>query len=153
MKLKLAKDCFELGVITQINAVKNPDSPGWLMQLEDKTGKDWMLQTAMNRPKSFVTLDALVKDAGRIGGGVHSLPVKQQALDEQALWLLFDGDKAMHDAWTEQGRQFRKAAQPPGLAAHIQRFKLEHLIERIRQGKVALDDDGDNGGGGPNLRP
>lgn len=153
MKIKLAKDSFELGVITQINAIKNPDSPGWLMQLEDKTGKQRTLQTARNQPKSFTTLDALVKDVERIGGSVSALPVKLQAEDDSVLWLLFGGDKTAMDAFAEQGRQFRQALQAPELAAQIQRFKLEHLIEGIRQGKIVLDDDGDNGGGGPSLRP
>jgi hypothetical protein len=153
MKIKLAKDYFDLGVITQINAVKNPDSPGWLMQIEDKNGKQQTLQTARNQAKSFATLDALVKDVERIGGSVSALPVKLQAEDDSVLWLLFGGDKAAMDAFAEQGRQFRQALQAPELAARIRRFQLEHLVEQLRQGKVVLDDGSDNGGGGPSLRP
>lgn len=156
MKINLAKDFFELGVIAHICAIRDPVAPGcWLMQLEDKNGKQQMLRTARNHDKRFFSLDALIKDAERIVGSIELLTIKQQSDDELALWLLCGGNKAAFDQWQAHRRRFTQAAQMPELNAHIKRFRLERLIDDLRQGKAEIDDGngGTVGGNGPGLHP
>lgn len=75
MKLKEAKDYYELGVLTGFDAVRDPMTTGWLLAISGKQGRSWTLETALGGDKSYATLDSLVTEIERITGRVSSLHV------------------------------------------------------------------------------
>ncbi|QBC45987.1 hypothetical protein [Iodobacter fluviatilis] len=67
MKIKQAKEYFELGVIVGFYAIRDPLKVGyWLLVIEGKEERSWTLQTAKNEAKSFASLDTLVGEIEEI---------------------------------------------------------------------------------------
>jgi hypothetical protein len=76
MRLKQAKEYFDLGVLTGFHAVRDPLSPGcWLMVIEGTQGNSWTLETALGQPKSFSSVDTLIGQIEDIGGQVTGFRV------------------------------------------------------------------------------
>jgi hypothetical protein len=75
MKIKQAKDYYELGVLTGFHAVKDLEPGRWLLCVEGKEGRSWTLETALGKPKSFASLDSLVTEVANITGRVSSLTI------------------------------------------------------------------------------
>lgn len=76
MKIKQAREYFELGVITGFDAVRDPLKPGnWLLVISGKEGRSWTLNTAKNEERSFASLDTLIGDIEDITGRVSSLHI------------------------------------------------------------------------------
>ena len=75
MKVKQAKEYFELGIITGLDAVRDPMGKGWLLVVVGKEGRSWTLQTAKGESKTFSSLDTLVGEIEAITGRVSSLHV------------------------------------------------------------------------------
>lgn len=76
MKIKQAKEYYELDVLTGFSAIRDPLSKGgWLLVIEGKDGRSWTAQTSVGDPKSYARLDTLVSDIEAISGGVSSLRV------------------------------------------------------------------------------
>lgn len=76
MKLKQAKEYFELGVITSVHAVRDIEPGRWLLCIEGKEGRSWTLETALGKPKSYASLDTLMGEVEEIAGRVSSLNIK-----------------------------------------------------------------------------
>ena len=76
MKIKQAKDYYELGVLTGFDAIKDPINEGqWLLVIVGKDGRSWTTQTSLGEPRSYAKLDTLVSDIEWISGRVSSLHV------------------------------------------------------------------------------
>jgi hypothetical protein len=76
IKIKQAKEYYELGVLTGFDAVRDPLKPGaWLLVVSGKDGRSWTMNTALNKVKSFASLDTLVDEIESITGRVSSLHV------------------------------------------------------------------------------
>lgn len=76
MKIKQAKEYYELGVITGFDAVRDPLKPGnWLLAISGKEGRSWTLQTAHTGDKSFAKMDTLIGEVEDITGRVSSLHI------------------------------------------------------------------------------
>lgn len=76
MKLKEAKDYFEMGVVTGFSSVRDPMVlGGWLLVVEGKGGRSWTLHTALGAPKSYASLDTLMGEIENIAGRVSSFSV------------------------------------------------------------------------------
>lgn len=77
MKLKQAREYFELGAISGFDAVRDPTRPGyWMLSITYSKGRnDTTLETALGDTKSFATLDTLVKEVAGITGRVSSLKI------------------------------------------------------------------------------
>jgi len=76
MKIKQAKEYFELGVITGFSAIKDIEPGGWLLVVEGKDERSWTLQTALGQPKVFSSLDTLVGEIEKIAGAISSLSIR-----------------------------------------------------------------------------
>ena len=68
MKLQQAKDFYELGVITSINALEAPYPLGWKLSFLIKDGRRMMLETALGREKTFASFDTLIGEVQEITG-------------------------------------------------------------------------------------
>ena len=76
MKLKAAKDYYEMGVLTGFDAVRDPMVPGaWLLAISGKEGHSWTLRTALGKDKSFSSLDTLIGQVEEITGRVSSFHI------------------------------------------------------------------------------
>ena len=75
MKIKDAKEYYELGVLIGFDAVRDPMAPGWLLVVSGREGRSWTLETALGGSKVYSTLDSLVVEIERITGRVTSLHV------------------------------------------------------------------------------
>ena len=76
MKIKQAKEYYELEVLTGFDAIKDPINEGqWLLVICGKGGRSWTAQTALGGAKSYAKLDTLVSDIEWISGRVSSLHV------------------------------------------------------------------------------
>jgi hypothetical protein len=76
IKIKQAKEYYELGVLTGFDAVRDPLKPGaWLLVVSGKDGRSWTMNTALNKVKSFASLDTLIDEIESITGRVGSLHV------------------------------------------------------------------------------
>ena len=75
MKIKQAKEYFDLGVLTGFAAVRDPMTTGWLLAIEGKEGRSWTLKTALGSVKSFASLDTLVGEIEGITGRVSTLHI------------------------------------------------------------------------------
>ena len=75
MKVKQAKEYYELGILTGFYAVRDPMTTGWLLEVVGKQDRSWTLQTAKGEPKTFSSLDTLVGEIESITGRVSSLHV------------------------------------------------------------------------------
>lgn len=76
MKIKQAKEYYELDVLTGFSAIRDAQNKGsWLLVIEGKEGRSWTAQTSVGDPKSYARLDTLVSDIEAISGGVSSLRV------------------------------------------------------------------------------
>jgi hypothetical protein len=76
MKLKQAKEYFDLGVLTGFDAVRDPLRPGsWLLSISGKDGRNWTLQTALGHERSFSSLDTLIGQVEDITGRVSSFHI------------------------------------------------------------------------------
>ena len=74
MKIKQAKDYYELDVLTGFDAIKDPENEGhWLLVISGKNGKSWTAQTSLGAVKSYARLDTLVSDIETISGQVSAL--------------------------------------------------------------------------------
>lgn len=77
MKIKQAKEYFELDVLTGFDAIKDPLNEGnWLLVIGGKNGRSWTAQTSLGETKSYARLDTLVSDIEAISGRVSCLNVK-----------------------------------------------------------------------------
>ena len=78
MKLAKAKEYFELGVITSMQAVNLGSAGFWMLVLESKSNS-WgnTLETALGEVKVYATLDSLNRDVERIMGTRPSVWVYQ----------------------------------------------------------------------------
>ena len=76
MKIKQAKEYFELDVLTGFDAIKDPVNDGnWLLVIAGKNGRSWTAQTSLGETKSYARLDTLVSDIEAISGQVGALHV------------------------------------------------------------------------------
>lgn len=75
MKIKQAKEYYELGVLTGFSAVRDIEPGHWLLCIKGKEGRSWTLKTALGKPKSFSSLDTLAGEIESIGGAISSLSV------------------------------------------------------------------------------
>lgn len=75
MKIKQAKEYYDLGVLTGFAAVRDPMTTGWMVVIEGKAGKSWTLETALGAVKSFASLDTLVGEVESITGRVSTLHI------------------------------------------------------------------------------
>lgn len=76
MKIKQAKEYYELDVLTGFDAIKDPLHPGsWLLVIGGKEGRSWTAQTSLGEPKSYARLETLLSDIETIAGGVSALHV------------------------------------------------------------------------------
>ena len=75
MKIKQAKEYYELGVLTGFHAVKDTEPGRWLLCIEGKEGRSWTLETALGKSKSFASVDTLVDEVAGIAGRVSSLKI------------------------------------------------------------------------------
>jgi hypothetical protein len=76
MKIKQAKEYYDLDVLTSFDAIKDPVHHGnWLLVIGGKEGRSWTAQTSLGEPKSYARLDTLVSDIEAISGAVSSLRV------------------------------------------------------------------------------
>lgn len=74
MKIKQAKEYYDLDVLTGFDAIKDPDNAGhWLLVISGKEGRSWTAQTSLGAVKSYARLDTLVSDIETISGRVDSL--------------------------------------------------------------------------------
>lgn len=73
MKIKQAKEYYELGVLTGFSTARDIAPGCWLLVIEGKEGRSWTLETAQGKPKIFASLDTLVKEVEGITGRVSSL--------------------------------------------------------------------------------
>lgn len=74
MKIKEARDYYELGVLTGFDAVRDPLIAGaWILSISGKEGRSWVLETAKGGFKSFSSLDTLVGEVESITGRVSAL--------------------------------------------------------------------------------
>lgn len=76
MKVKQAKEYFDLGVITALHVVRDMEPGRWLLCIEGKEGRSWTLETALGKPKSFASLDTLAGEVEEITGRVSGLTIK-----------------------------------------------------------------------------
>lgn len=76
MKIKNAKEYYELGVLTGFDAVRDPlASSAWILSISGKDGRSWTLETAKGDVKSFSSLDTLVGEVESITGRVSSFHI------------------------------------------------------------------------------
>lgn len=76
MKVKQAKEYYELGVLTGFHAVRDPLAKGqWLLVVVGKDERSWTLQTALGKEKSYAKLDTLVDEIEAISGRVSAFYV------------------------------------------------------------------------------
>ncbi len=76
MKLKEAKEHFDLGVITGFHAVRDPlESAQWLLVIEGQEERNWTLQTEANQAKSYASLETLIGEIESIAGRVSSFSI------------------------------------------------------------------------------
>lgn len=75
MKIKEAKEYYELGIVTGFDVVRDPMTTGWLLVVLGKEGRSWTLQTAKGSEKAFSSLDTLVGEIESITGRVSLLHV------------------------------------------------------------------------------
>lgn len=74
MKIKDAREYYELGILRGFYAVRDPLVSGsWLLCIEGENERSWTLQTAKGGVKSFSSLDTLVGEIESITGRVSSL--------------------------------------------------------------------------------
>ena len=77
MKIKQAKEYYELDVLTDFDAIRDPLNEGnWLLVIGGKNGRSWTAQTSVGETKSYARLDTLVSDIEAISGRVSCLNVK-----------------------------------------------------------------------------
>ena len=77
MKIKQAKEYYELDVLTDFDAIRDPLNEGnWLLVIGGKNGRSWTAQTSLGETKSYARLDTLVSDIEAISGRVSCLNVK-----------------------------------------------------------------------------
>ena len=76
MKIKQAKEYYEMDVLTGFDAIKDPLNVGnWLLVISGKDGRSWTAQTSVGEAKSYARLDTLVSDIETISGRVSALHV------------------------------------------------------------------------------
>jgi hypothetical protein len=69
MQIAQAKEYFNLGIVTGIQAVRDPMAVGaWLLVVMGKEGRSWTLQTKLGKAKSFSSLDTLAGQVEQIAG-------------------------------------------------------------------------------------
>lgn len=77
MKIKQAKEYYELDVLTDFDAIRDPLNEGhWLLVIGGKNGRSWTAQTSLGETKSYARLDTLVSDIEAISGRVACLNVR-----------------------------------------------------------------------------
>ena len=77
MKIKQAKEYYELDVLTDFDAIRDPLNEGnWLLVIGGKNGRSWTAQTSLGETKSYARLDTLVSDIEAISGRVSCLNVR-----------------------------------------------------------------------------
>lgn len=69
MKIKQAKDYYDLGVLTAFYAVQDIEPGKWVLSIEGKEGRSWVLETATGKTKVFSSLDTLAGEVKEICGG------------------------------------------------------------------------------------
>jgi len=75
MEVKTAKEYFALGILTGFEAIRNPMSQTWLLQITGKDNRVWMMHTAKGETREFASLDTLVGQIEAIAGRVTGLKV------------------------------------------------------------------------------
>ena len=77
MKIKQAKEYYEMDVLTDFDAIRDPLNEGnWLLVIGGKNGRSWTAQTSVGETKSYARLDTLVSDIETISGRVSCLNVR-----------------------------------------------------------------------------
>ena len=77
MKIKQAKEYYEMDVLTDFDAIRDPLHEGnWLLVIGGKNGRSWTAQTSLGEAKSYARLDTLVSDIEAISGRVACLNVR-----------------------------------------------------------------------------
>ena len=77
MKIKQAKEYYELDVLTDFDAIRDPLNEGnWLLVIGGKNGRSWTAQTSVGETKSYARLDTLISDIETISGRVSCLNVR-----------------------------------------------------------------------------
>lgn len=69
MKIKQAKEYYELGVLTAFHAVQDIEPGKWVLAIEGKEGRSWTLETALGKTKVFSSLDTLAGEVAEICAG------------------------------------------------------------------------------------
>lgn len=78
MLLNIAKQLFENGVITSIQAIQFPMAQdGWSMLITTKNGEQTYLYTSKGEPKIYLKMDSLLNDVNRITGLVKLVTFTQ----------------------------------------------------------------------------
>lgn len=76
MKIKQAKEYYEMDVLTGFDAIKDPEHQGnWLLVIGGKDGRSWTAQTSLGESKSYARLETLISDIEAISGRVSALRV------------------------------------------------------------------------------
>jgi hypothetical protein len=76
MKIKQAKEYYELDVLTGFSAIKDPQHEGhWLLVIGGKNERSWTAQTSLGETKSYARLETLISDIETISGRVSELRV------------------------------------------------------------------------------
>lgn len=71
-----ARGYVQHGIFTGFIAVKDAGQPGnWLLVMTKTNGEPSVLNNSHNKPKSFASLDSLVKEVERIVGEVKDLTI------------------------------------------------------------------------------
>jgi hypothetical protein len=78
VKIKQAKDYYELGVLISFYAVKDLEPGRWLLCIDGKEGRSWTLETSLGKPKSFASLSTLVDEVESITGRVSRVTISTQ---------------------------------------------------------------------------
>lgn len=68
MQIGQAKEYFQLGVIVDFVAVRNPMGKGWLLGITGKEFRNWTLETKLGQPRVFSSLDTLAGIVDDIAG-------------------------------------------------------------------------------------
>ncbi|WP_121169295.1 hypothetical protein [Nitrosovibrio sp. Nv6] len=80
MNIKQAKEYYELGVLTEFSALRDPLTPrGWLLVVSGKDERSWTLKTALGKDKVFASLDTLIGEVEDISGRVSSLTIRSES--------------------------------------------------------------------------
>lgn len=77
MKIKQAKEYYELGVLTSFDVIKDALNPGcWLLVIGGKEDRSWTAHTSLGEVKSYARLETVITDIETISGVVSNLHIR-----------------------------------------------------------------------------